>query len=236
MIHLRGTLPAGDKVSDRPSDLARYSLGTTRLARRVRGFMFGLIRLLRWILAAPYTVVGEVPTGPCVVAFHHTSHIDAFMIGDPVHRAGGAPIAMVKESVFRHWLAGRVVRTAGMIPVVRHTGEGREHAYAIALEHLRAGHVVFIAPEGSISRVDEFGHFRTGAARLAVEAGVPLVPAITTGTEKISGPDTDGFRFPRRIPIVAAFGEPILLGEGAKAATDRLAAAFQALLEAAAAA
>lgn len=217
------------------SDLAAYSLGTTRAARWMRGFVFGVIRLLRFVLAAPYTVVGEVPTGSCVVAFHHTSHIDAFMIGDPVHRAGGAPIAMVKESVFRHWLAGRVVRTAGMIPVARDSDAGREHAYDLGLQHLEAGHVVFIAPEGSISRVDEFGHFRTGAARLAIEAGVPLIPAITTGTEKISGPDTGGFRFPRRVPIVAAFGAPIALDGGAAAATDRLVPAFRVLLDAAAA-
>lgn len=223
-------------MADVVSDLPPYSLGTTRAARWMRGFVFALIRLLRFVLAAPYTVVGAVPTGPCVVAFHHTSHIDAFMLGDPVHRAGGAPIAMVKESVFRHWLAGRVVRTAGMIPVVRHSDEGREHAYAVGLQHLEAGHVVFIAPEGSISRVDEFGHFRTGAARLAIEAGVPLVPAVTTGTERISSPDSGGFKFHRKIPIVAAFGDPIQPDLDAAEATERLAPAFRTLLDAAAAA
>jgi 1-acyl-sn-glycerol-3-phosphate acyltransferase len=168
-----------------------------------------------------------------VVAFHHTSHIDAFMLGDPVHRAGGAPIAMVKESVFRHWLAGRVVRTAGMIPVVRHSDEGREHAYAIGLGHLQAGHVVFIAPQGSISCLDEFGHLRTGAARLAIQAGVPLIPAITTGTERISSPDSGGFTFHRKIPIVAAFGDPIPLDGDAAEATERLAPAFHDLIQAA---
>jgi 1-acyl-sn-glycerol-3-phosphate acyltransferase len=155
------------------------------------------------------------------------------MLGDPVHRAGGAPIAMVKESVFRHWLAGRVVRTAGMIPVVRHSDEGREHAYAIGLQHLQAGHVVFIAPQGSISRLDEFGHLRTGAARLAIQAGVPLVPAITTGTERISSPDSGGFTFHRKIPIVAAFGDPIPLDGDAAEATERLAPAFHDLIQAA---
>jgi 1-acyl-sn-glycerol-3-phosphate acyltransferase len=217
-------------VTDDTTDLPRYSLGTSRGARRMRGFVFALLRLLRFVLAAPYRVTGAVPTGPCVVAFHHTSHIDAFMLGDPVHRAGGAPIAMVKESVFRHWLAGRVVRVAGMIPVIRDSDRGREHAYDIGLQHLQAGHVVFIAPEGRIRRLDEFGHLRTGAARLAIEAGVPLVPAVTVGTERISGPDSGGFRFHRKIPIVASFGDPIPLDGGPTDATDRLVPAFKDLL------
>lgn len=217
-------------MADTVVDLPRFSLGTSRGARRMRGFVFGLLRLLRFVLAAPYRVAGAVPTGPCVVAFHHTSHIDAFMLGDPVHRAGGAPIAMVKESVFRHWLAGSIVRIAGMIPVVRESDHGREHAYDVGLQHLHAGHVVFIAPEGRIRRLDEFGHLRTGAARLAIQAGVPLVPAVTVGTERISGPDSGGFRFRRRIPIVASFGDPIPLGGGASEATDRLVPAFKELL------
>ncbi len=93
------------------------------------------------------------------------------------------------------------------IPVDRSAGAG---AYAAAVERLREGEAVAVFPEATISRSFELKDFKTGAARMSVEAGVPIVPVIVWGSQRIW---TKGL--PRRIghhkvPITVAIGRPLL--------------------------
>lgn len=185
--------------------------GTGIAARAMRAFVLGSIQATLAITRSPLTSSGPTPPCPSVVAFHHTAPVDAFMIGMPVWRAGGHPIAMIKASIARHPVSGPIVRTAGMIPVARHMDESRSEATAASLRHLAAGHVVHIAPGATIHPVAELPHWRAGAARIAQQGGVPLVPAVAFGPEKWGGHGSR-FAYRARTPVHASFGDPIHIG------------------------
>jgi 1-acyl-sn-glycerol-3-phosphate acyltransferase len=89
---------------------------------------------------------------------------------------------MAKESVFRHKVSGPLMRGMKHIPVDRKQGEA---AYAHALDSLRSGEVVGVFPEATISESFTLKSFKSGAARLAQEAGVPLIPMAVWGTQRL---------------------------------------------------
>ena len=62
-------------------------------------------------------------------------------------------------------------------------------SYRTAVEYLRAGEAVGIFPEATISRAMELKEFKTGAVRIAAEAGVPLVPVVLWGTQRMMTKD-----------------------------------------------
>lgn len=89
---------------------------------------------------------------------------------------------MAKESVFRHKISGPLMRGMKHIPVDRKQGEA---AYQHALESLRSGEIVGVFPEATISQSFTLKSFKSGAARLAQEAGVPLIPMAVWGTQRL---------------------------------------------------
>ncbi len=109
--------------------------------------------------------------------------------------------SMGKVELFERPLLGRLVTSLGAFPARR--GDGAEGAVATAARLARAGNVVAIFPEGARRRPDREHRPRTGAARTALAAGVPLVPAGIRGT--------DGWRRFRRWQIV--FGSSIPLDD-----------------------
>lgn len=206
------------------------TLGTGASGRAMRAFVLGTIRTVTRAFGCPVVAEGPVPRGPAVVAFHHTSPIDAFTIAMPSWEAGEHPIAMVKASVFRHWLSGPIVRTAGMVPVARGTTDGRQHAYRLSLQHLANGHLLYVAPEGTITReLHTVGELRTGAARLAAEARVPLYAAVVAGPERWGGAHGRPFRPVRGVPFRVRTTEVDATGD-AEVVTSRIGQAFRQLL------
>lgn len=133
---------------------------------------------------------------------------------------------MAKAELF--WFPlGVVIRAGGGFKVRR--GEQDDEAIATAISLAREGHAVVMFPEGTRRRKGlrkkHEARFRTGAARIALEAGVPLVPAGIAGTERLA----------RLGPLRVAYGAPIAvddlgslpLDEAARVATDRLADAVR---------
>jgi 1-acyl-sn-glycerol-3-phosphate acyltransferase len=131
---------------------------------------------------------------------------------------------MAKSELF--WFPlGPIIRAGGAFEVRR--GEQDEEAIATAVSLARDGHVVVMFPEGTRRRKGlrkkHEARWRTGAARIALEAGVPLVPAGIAGTERLA----------RLGPLRVAYGAPIEMddladrptAEAARVATDRLAEA-----------
>lgn len=130
---------------------------------------------------------------------------------------------MAKAELF--WFPlGPIIRAGGAFKVRR--GEQDEAAIATAVALARDGHAVVMFPEGTRRRKGlrkkHEARWRTGAARIALEAGVPLVPAGIAGTERLS----------RLGPVRVEYGAPIEVGDltgrptadAARIATDRLAA------------
>jgi 1-acyl-sn-glycerol-3-phosphate acyltransferase len=112
-----------------------------------------------------------VPQGPKILASNHPSTTDPFLIleivPEPVH-------ILIDERLFQVPLFGTYLRLAGHIPVIPGNGNA---AYRAALAKLRAGKSVAMYPEGAISpSAGGFHRPRTGVARMALEAGVPVIP------------------------------------------------------------
>jgi 1-acyl-sn-glycerol-3-phosphate acyltransferase len=168
--------------------------------------------------------------GGAVIASNHVSYLDFTFIGYGTREAGRLVRFMAKESVFRHPVSGPLMRGMHHIPVDRSAGSG---AFREALAMLKAGELVGVFPEATISRSFELKEFKAGAARMAQAAGVPIVPTIVWGGQRIytKGRPRDFRRRGKALTI--AFGEPLTPAkrDNGDAVTAELAARMGALLK-----
>ncbi|MEU6097034.1 lysophospholipid acyltransferase family protein [Streptomyces sp. NPDC047079] len=145
-------------------------------------------------------------SGGAVLVSNHISYLDFIFNGLAALPQKRLVRFMAKESVFRHRISGPLMRAMKHIPVDRNQGEA---AYAHALDSLRSGEVIGVFPEATISQSFTLKSFKSGAVRLAQEAGVPLVPMALWGTQRLW---TKGHprNFKRsHTPITIRVGEPI---------------------------
>lgn len=89
---------------------------------------------------------------------------------------------MAKQEIFAHWLAGPLMRGMHHISVDRSAGSA---SFVAAMRALRAGEIVGIFPEATISKSFEIKELKSGAVRLAIGAGVPIIPTIVWGSQRI---------------------------------------------------
>jgi 1-acyl-sn-glycerol-3-phosphate acyltransferase len=111
---------------------------------------------------------------------------------------------MSKRELFDHRYTGPLMRSMHHIEVDRGAGTT---SYDTALEYLRGGEAVGIFPEATISRAMELKEFKTGAVRIAAAAGVPLVPVVLWGTQRMVTKDHPR-DFSRGKTILIRVGEP----------------------------
>lgn len=130
----------------------------------------------------------NVPAGGVILAANHISHVDPLTFCDWIlFGLRRKPHFLAKSTLFkRRTLVGAVMRGAGQIPVHRGTADA-SLALRDAVEALRAGKVVAIYPEGTVSRDPEKWPMvaRTGVARLALLSGAPVVPVAQWGPQDI---------------------------------------------------
>ena len=132
-----------------------------------------------------FTLVGEdnVPReGGAVMAINHISYMDFAYAGLAARKSGRLVRFMAKDTVFSHKVSGPLMRGMKHIPVDRTAGAA---SYEAAVEALRAGEIVGVFPEATISRSFELKEFKTGAARMAAEAGVPILPTVIWGSQRV---------------------------------------------------
>lgn len=121
--------------------------------------------------------------GGAVLAINHTSFLDFIFAGVPADDAGHRYVRfMAKDAVFRHKVGGPLMRGMKHIPVDRAAGAG---AFDAAVDALRRGELVGVFPEATMSRSFDIKDFKTGAVRMAAEAGVPLLPEIVFGGQRM---------------------------------------------------
>ena len=125
-------------------------------------------------------------TGGVMLAFNHIGYVDFVYGGFAANPSGRLVRFMAKRELFDHALTGPLMRSLHHIEVDR--GEGLA-SYDRAVELLGDGEVVGIFPEATISRSMELKEFKSGAVRIAAEAGVPLVPVILWGTQRMMTKD-----------------------------------------------
>lgn len=152
--------------------------------------VLGLLRgLFGWRVRARRPDVIPRPDQPLVVVINHTSNIDAFLVADTLWRRMRHWVQpLVKAELFEIPVIGAVIRQTGAIPVVRGEGGGREAAYAAAVERLRAGGTILLAPEGTVTHDGSLLPMRHGAARLALEAGVDMLVVTHFGAQRAFSP------------------------------------------------
>jgi 1-acyl-sn-glycerol-3-phosphate acyltransferase len=144
--------------------------------------------------------------GGAVIAINHTSYVDWLPACLAVYYRHRRLRIMIKVEMMEVGVVRWLVKHTRMIPVDRRAGAA---AYAVAVERLRAGELVGVYPEATISRSFELKEFKTGAARMAREAQVPIVPLIVWGAQRIWTKDHPRNLGRTKIPITAAVGEPL---------------------------
>lgn len=172
----------------------------------------------------------HIPThGGAVLAINHIGYLDFTYAGlacVPAHRRVRF---MAKEAVFRHKVSGPLMRGMKHIAVDRVAGSA---SLREALRALKAGELVGVFPEATISRSFEIKEFKSGAVRMATAAGVPIIPVVIWGSQRVW---TKGY--PKRlgrtkVAISVTVGEPMMVGkrDDPEQATQRLRARMSQML------
>jgi 1-acyl-sn-glycerol-3-phosphate acyltransferase len=169
--------------------------------------------------------------GGAVLASNHVSYLDFIYAGLGAHPSGRYVRFMAKDSVWKNPVAGPLMRGMKHIPVDRDAGA---ESFRVALEMLKDGEIVGIFPEATISRSFELKDFKSGAARLAQSAGVPLLPIVVWGSQRLmtKGRPRD---FSRGKALSVTVGTPIDVPADAdvEVVTEELKAAMAVMLDAA---
>lgn len=180
-------------------------------------------------------------SGGFILVLNHISHLDPFMAAHVVYDHGRMPRYLAKSGLFKNKLLGFFLRSAGQIPVER-LSKNAVGAYDAAVAAVRSGEAVVVYPEGTITR-DPNGWpmlGKTGAARIALETGCPVIPVGQWGAQSLLAPySKKPDLFPRK-QITMKVGPPIDLSDLAAqprsaasiaAATDRIMTTIKDLVE-----
>src|SRR5206468_1715681 len=123
--------------------------------------------------------------GGLIVAMNHLSWSDPFALSHYVYKAGRYPVFLAKSPLFEVKYLGAILRKLGQIPVYRDTTDAAL-ALRDAEQGLRDGQCLMFYPEGTVTRDPDLWpmHGKTGAARLALSTGAPVVPIAHFGAHK----------------------------------------------------
>ncbi|WP_107704905.1 lysophospholipid acyltransferase family protein [Nocardioides allogilvus] len=174
-------------------------------------------------------------TGGCLVVPNHISHLDPLLTAYFVHDHGRIPRYLAKSVLFRTKFVGTVLTSAKQIPVERLTKDA-VGAFDAAVQAVDDGECVVVYPEGTLTRDPDLWPMtgKSGAARIALATGAPVIPVGHWGVQEILYPYSSRPRlFPRKHVTMKA-GDPVPLDDlraqplSAKVvaqATDRIMAA-----------
>jgi 1-acyl-sn-glycerol-3-phosphate acyltransferase len=172
-------------------------------------------------------------SGGFVVAANHVSHVDPIVLAHFLYDHGRPPRYLAKASLFTMPMIGRVIRGAGQIPVHRESADAAG-AFRGAVEAVERGECVAIYPEGTITRDPGTWPMtgKTGAARVALATGCPVIPIAQWGPQEILPAYTKVPKFlPRKTMHVVA-GPPVDLSglHDGPATTERLRTATELIM------
>ncbi len=222
-------------------------MANPRKLQQKPGWAFGLciaiLEPLLLLLTRRRWVDGtKIPaSGGCVVASNHISHADPLTFAHFVYGHGRLVRFLAKAEMFDVPVVGTIIRSAGQIPVYRLTADASV-AFRAAVAAVEKGECVAVYPEGTITRDPGLWPMtgRTGAARIAIASGVPVIPIAQWGAHEILWPYAKRPRlFPRKTIVMKA-GDPVdlddlreqpLTPEVLREATTRIMDAITTLLE-----
>ncbi|MEN0084308.1 MAG: lysophospholipid acyltransferase family protein [Leifsonia sp.] len=177
-----------------------------------------------WVLAALVIPVGSLlarfrvvdadklpRTGAFILTPNHYSEIDPVMMGMVSWELGRLPRFLAKESLFKVPVLGWFLRRSGQVPVAR-GGSARGAAPLDAARKIaEEGRIVIIYPEGSLTRDPDMWPMRgkTGAARMALETGLPVIPIAHWGTQQVMARYSKKISWFPRKTIDVKVGDPV---------------------------
>src|SRR3954447_19324812 len=168
-------------------------------------------------------------SGGAIISSNHVSFFDFMFLGLGAIPRFRLVRFMAKSAVFDHWFSGPFMRAMQHIPVDRKAGAA---AFESAVRALKDGEVVGVFPEATISTSFTVKDLKAGVARMAVDAGVSVVPAAVWGGQRIA---TKGHKvqWRRGVPVTVLLGEPLVVepGERPQALLRRTKAAMESLLD-----
>ncbi len=193
---------------------------TVRKLQHKRGWAWNIaVPLVKPLLLATtrHTWVGgeKLPaTGGCIVVFNHLSHVDPFTAAHFVYDHGRIPRYLAKSGLFKHRVLARFLRAAGQIPVDRLSRDALG-AYDAAVRAVREGECVVVYPEATLTRDPGLWPMsgKSGAARIALETGCPVIPVGQWGAQALLAPYARRpDLFPRK-QITMHVGDPVDLSD-----------------------
>lgn len=167
--------------------------------------------------------------GGAILAMNHVGYLDFALIGTAALPVNRYVRFMAKKEIFENKIAGPLMRGMHHISVDRSSGSA---SFVAALRALKSGEIVGIFPEGTISVSFELKEFKSGAVRLAMGAGVPVIPAVVWGSQRIWTKKVKRNLKRNKYPISVTFGEPLYFtkADDVEQGEAQLRAAMQALL------
>ncbi len=219
-------------------DEGEVAVAKPRELRQRRGwawaFAVAVVKPLLLLFTKRHWVDGEkIPAeGGCVLVGNHISHLDPLTFAHFVYDHGRLPRYLAKAAVFEVPFVGLVVRKAGQIPVYRLTADASQ-AFRAAVDAVNAGECVAVYPEGTITRDPGLWPMtgKTGAARIALSTGAPVIPVAQWGANHILPPYAKRPHLIPRKTISMKVGDPVdlddlrgrpLTPEVLREATDRI--------------
>jgi len=176
------------------------------------GFAAAVFYPLAWLCArGRFDGREHVPAeGGVLLVANHVSHLDPVFTALLVHRSRRVPRFLAKHSLWTVPVLGTVLRGSGQIAVYRESADAQQSVRA-GTAALVDGKVVVIYPEGTITRDPEGWPMlaRTGVARIALSADVPVVPAVHWGTQEVLDGYHKKFRPLPRTTVTARCGPPV---------------------------
>jgi 1-acyl-sn-glycerol-3-phosphate acyltransferase len=145
--------------------------------------------------------------GGAVIAINHTSYVDFLPAALGIRRRNRRVRFMIKAEMQDVRVVNFLIKHTGTIPVNRRAGAD---AYAEAVRQRRAGELVGVYPEATISRAFVLKDFKSGAARMALEAKVPIVPCIVWGPHRVWTKDHPKHLRRTKIPFTVRCGRSLL--------------------------
>ena len=144
--------------------------------------------------------------GGAILAINHTSYFDFALAGTAALPAKRYVRFMAKKEIFDNKIAGPLMRGMHHINVDRSNGSA---SFVAALRSLKDGEIIGIFPEGTISTSFEIKGLKSGAVRLAIGAGIPIIPTIVWGGQRVYTKGVKPNFKRKKTPVSVSFGEPI---------------------------
>lgn len=144
--------------------------------------------------------------GGAILAINHIGYLDFALVGTAALPVNRYVRFMAKKEIFDNKLAGPLMRGMHHICVDRSNGSA---SFVAALRALRGGEIIGIFPEGTISVSFEIKELKSGAVRLAMGAGVPVIPTVIWGSQRIWTKKVKRNLRRKNVPISVSFGAPL---------------------------